>query len=92
MNLKPLLAKGEKLNWRTPKRLFQKLNEEFNFMLDAATSDDNPLNTPYFCTEKDDALTKEWINPTYVNPPYSHNSGPAMKIIPISLSTFGNIL
>ena len=38
--------------------------------MDAATTEDNPLGTPYFLTKKDDALVQAWKNPTYVNPPF----------------------
>jgi phage N-6-adenine-methyltransferase len=65
-----LLSKGKTLNWRTPAKLWKELNKEFNFVLDAATDPDNPLNTPLFYTEEDNGLLLPWYNPTYCNPPY----------------------
>ncbi|CAN5539917.1 hypothetical protein BH18THE2_BH18THE2_28490 [soil metagenome] len=65
-----LLDKGQRLTWQTPRKLFQQLNEEFHFQLDAATSEDNPMQTSNFYTEKDNGLSKPWLNPTWVNPPY----------------------
>jgi site-specific DNA-methyltransferase (adenine-specific) len=71
---KVLLQKGVKLDWTTPYSLWQELNNEFHFELDAAACKHNLLNTPYFYTEEDDGLKKPWKNPTYVNPPYGKNN------------------
>lgn len=68
---KVILAKGQNLNWHTPPDLFNQLNNEFHFALDAATSEDNPLKTPLFYTEADNGLKLPWYNVSYCNPPYS---------------------
>lgn len=70
--------------WRTPPEVFNKLNEEFNFLWDVASSDENHLCENYF-TERDDALSKRWDLDTrdidkhitmqdyiWCNPPYSN--------------------
>lgn len=49
-----------RLNWRTPKHLYDKLNEEFNFDFDPC-----PV-APDF-----DGLKVEWGKCNFVNPPYS---------------------
>lgn len=56
---------------RTPRELFDPLNEEFNFSLDAAASRDNKLCDAYY-----DRRTSGLENPWYAfnvwcNPPYS---------------------
>jgi len=58
-------------SWRTPRWLFDQLNAEFRFALDAAASPDNALCRRYY-TEADDALTQPWAPwSCYVNPPYA---------------------
>ena len=47
------------------------LKEEFEFMLDACSTDDNPTALPNWYTENDDGLKQDWQTWTYCNPPYS---------------------
>ena len=63
-------------SWETPQWLFDELNKEFNFGLDAAASKENSKCTFYW-DESHDALTQDWfwdkdhrLN-VFVNPPYS---------------------
>ena len=64
-------------NWRTPPKLFNVLNQEFGFTLDAAADAENAL-CKTFLTESDDALSLEngaWANlaqfgSIWCNPPY----------------------
>ncbi|WP_434567648.1 phage N-6-adenine-methyltransferase [Vibrio chagasii] len=57
--------------WQTPPAVFEKLNEEFHFTLDATAEPETALCDHYF-TMDDDALTQDWSNQTvYCNPPYS---------------------
>jgi phage N-6-adenine-methyltransferase len=65
-----LLCKGKNVNWRTPVNLWNKLNKEFNFTLDAASDPENPLGTPKFYTKLENGLYQPWYNVTYCNPPY----------------------
>jgi phage N-6-adenine-methyltransferase len=54
----------------TPPRLYQKLNEEFRFTLDPASTDKNHL-APRWFTKLDNGLRQPWNNESvFVNPPY----------------------
>lgn len=66
-----LLSKAQKFDWITPRRLYEQLDKEFHFQLDAATSQANPLGTSNFYSALEDGLKQPWLNPTFVNPPYS---------------------
>lgn len=63
-------------NWGTPQKLFDDLNDEFHFSLDAAANDKNAKCEHYF-TLKQDALLQDWSTPkgnaVFVNPPYGKN-------------------
>jgi len=64
---------GEKQQdkWQTPATVFEQLDEEFNFTLDAAAEPETALCDYYF-TAEDDALYQDWNGETvYCNPPYS---------------------
>lgn len=58
----------------TPKHLYDQLNAEFNFILDPATTADNPLGTKHFYTKENDGLknTNSWNlgGNVFINPPY----------------------
>ena len=69
-------------NWRTPPEVFNRLNDEFEFQADMASSDENKLVNLHF-TEEDDSLSFDWhdmiksmffmkMTKAYVfcNPPY----------------------
>lgn len=60
--------------WYTPQELFDSLNKEFNFDMDAATSDDHHL-CPIYYTKETDGLKQEWGGHcVFCNPPYSNIS------------------
>jgi len=63
------LFSSNKHDWQTPKELFLKLNEEFNFDCDLFASDENALCDLYF-TEKNSAFVQNWYNSNFANPPY----------------------
>lgn len=71
------LDANEKDCWATPQWLFDALDKEFNFGLDAAANKDN-AKLPLFITEQGNSLKQEWIdytmlgrNSVWLNPPYS---------------------
>jgi len=63
----------EKNSWGTDPDVFEALNKEFNFGLDAAASKDN-AKCYLSLTKEDDALSKDWSQLTnrtvWINPPY----------------------
>ena len=60
MTLSKVLFSSDSQEYKTPRDLFDKLNKEFRFELDVATTEDNPLHTKYFYTMADDGLSKPW--------------------------------
>lgn len=73
VNAAPLFSSA-KADWTTPRWLFDRLDAEFNFTLDAAASPENALCPRYF-TESDDALEQQWDGSVWVNPPYGRRVG-----------------
>lgn len=68
------LFSSDKTIWETPRDLFEELDEEFQFDLDAAASDNNKLCMMYY-DEEGDGLVYPWYVPgkietVWVNPPY----------------------
>ena len=66
--------------WRTPPELFNKLNEEFAFNLDAAALSDSNLLPEWFGpdhkdTQRRDALSNSWSGTVWCNPPYGRTVG-----------------
>lgn len=64
MAISKVLYSGKSDEWTTPPELFNKLDAEFNFTLDAAASDNNHLCKKYF-TASDDALSRSWGGRSY---------------------------
>ena len=72
MNTK-LMFSSEKDDWETPQDLFDKLDDEFHFTLDAASSDLNAKCEKHYTVE-DDGLSQSWAgNNVFLNPPYGRN-------------------
>lgn len=63
---------SNKQDWETPQALFDNLNNEFDFELDAFASDKNAKCKNYF-TEEDDAFQQDWTEykSIFINPPYT---------------------
>ena len=66
--------------WRTPSELFNKLNEEFGFTLDAAAQEDSALLPSWFGPDhsdpaRRDALSNRWRGVVWCNPPYGRTVG-----------------
>jgi site-specific DNA-methyltransferase (adenine-specific) len=71
-NKKALLTRGVKVDWETPKDLYDRLDAEFHFNLDPCCTLANRKCSRYF-TEEVDGLDQDWGNSrVFVNPPYSH--------------------
>lgn len=62
-----------KNSWGTDPMIFNAMNKEFNFSLDAAASDSNHLVENYL-TKYDDSLSVDWsacgYKSAWINPPY----------------------
>lgn len=69
-NTQSTMFSSKSMAWETPKYLFDKLNKEFNFTLDAAASKHNAKCEKFFTIE-DNALSQDWSgNVVFCNPPY----------------------
>lgn len=67
---KALLSTG-KDDWGTPQALYEELNNEFGFTLDACADESNYKHENYY-TVADDSLHKDWNGQVvFCNPPYS---------------------
>ena len=72
---------SDKMDWRTPPKVFERFDKLFKFQLDAAASEANALCPKYY-TKEDDALTKDWVKDAtriWVNPPYGRSIGKWIK-------------
>ena len=64
-----------KNEWRTPKELFDLLDNQFHFTLDPASTHDNALCKKHF-TKEEDGLLQDWSNDVvWLNPPYGREIG-----------------
>lgn len=70
--MRPDYTAGTKsTEWGTPQALFDELNEEFHFKLDACANAEN-AKCPVHFTLADNALWQEWASheSVFMNPPY----------------------
>ena len=66
---------SNKDDWETPQALFDQLNEEFHFTLDAASNDQNAKCEHHY-TAENSGLERSWGGePVFCNPPYGRNIG-----------------
>ena len=57
--------------WETPQKVFDELNDEFNFTLDPCATEENHKCKKFY-TKEDDGLSKDWGGQrVFCNPPYS---------------------
>lgn len=65
------LLSSKNMCWCTPQNFFDKLNKEFNFMLDAAATEKSAKCSLYY-TPETDGLTQSWDRggSVFCNPPY----------------------
>jgi len=78
--LSPALFSSEKMDYRTPQWLYDELDQDFHFNLDAAASDKNALALAYY-TREHDALVRDWYvhGSIFCNPPYGRGIGRWVK-------------
>ena len=60
---------SDKNYWETPSDFFERLNREFSFNLDVASSHENTKCERYF-TELENGLEQDWRGNVFCNPPY----------------------
>jgi site-specific DNA-methyltransferase (adenine-specific) len=78
MNVK-LMTSSQRDDWETPQELFEKLEAEFRFTLDAAASAENAKCERYF-TKEDNGLEQSWDGErVWCNPPYGRKVGEWVK-------------
>ena len=66
---------SNKDDWETPQSLFDQLDEEFHFTLDAASNDQNAKCEHHYTVENS-GLEHSWEGETvFCNPPYGRNIG-----------------
>lgn len=74
-----VLFSSNKEDWETPQDLFYKLNKEFNFTVDVASSEENYKCNRHY-TEKENGLIQNWNNEiVWCNPPYGRKIGDWVK-------------
>lgn len=74
------LLSSKKMDWCTPQDFFDRLNEEFGFVLDAAATD-KTAKCPLYYTPETDGLSQSWDRggAVFCNPPYGHEIGKWVK-------------
>lgn len=74
------LLSSKNMCWCTPQDFFDKLNEEFNFVLDAAATDKTAKCSLYY-TPETDGLSQSWDcgGAVFCNPPYGREIGKWVK-------------
>ena len=66
----PLIAAGKnRIEYETPDDVFDHYNQMYHFYMDVCASHQNHKVRRYY-TAATDALTKDWIGPVWMNPPY----------------------
>lgn len=64
--------KSNSVEYSTPQVLFDLLNKQYKYTLDACASVENAKCTSFF-TKEDNSLTKEWIGNVWMNPPFNRD-------------------
>lgn len=70
------LLSSKNMSWCTPQEFFDRLNLEFNFVLDAAATDESAKCQRYY-TPETDGLVQSWQcdGAVFCNPPYGRQLG-----------------
>lgn len=74
------LLSSKNMEWCTPQAFYNKLNDEFNFVLDAAATDKSAKCKSYY-TPETDGLVSSWNfgGAVFCNPPYGREIGKWVK-------------
>ncbi len=65
---------SQKDDWGTPQEFFDKLADEFGFVLDVCATEEN-AKCFQFITPEEDAFETPWLFPAFMNPPYGRKIG-----------------
>lgn len=74
-----VMFSSEREDWTTPQNLFNELNAEFHFTLDAAASPDNAKCERFFTAEQNALCQNWWGETVFCNPPYGRKTGDFVK-------------
>ncbi|GAI17513.1 unnamed protein product [marine sediment metagenome] len=66
------IFKSESTEYETPKEIFEPLQKEFDLRLDVCATKEN-AKCELFFTKEEDALSKDWNENFWMNPPFSRN-------------------
>lgn len=80
-----VLFSSKTMDWGTPQWLYDQLNEEFKFTLDACATENNKKH-PNYISPQQDSLKTVWSGSVWVNPPYSRKVGVWVKHAQESIS------
>jgi hypothetical protein len=72
------LMSSDSMEWATPQDLFDELDAEFHFTLDACANELNHKVANYYTVEQD-GLAQEWTGTVWMNPPYGRVIGAWMR-------------
>lgn len=73
------LTSSVRMDWATPRALFEMLDREFHFRLDVCATS-KTATAPRYIDKAEDALAQDWGNlvanePCWMNPPYGRKLG-----------------
>lgn len=73
------LFMSQRLDWRTPQEVFDKLDQEFDFKLDPCADLKHSLKPTIANMSGNAGLTLSWHGPAFMNPPYGREIGKWLK-------------
>ena len=68
------LFSSDKMDWETPQWLFDLLDDQYHFTLDACATKANAKCWHYY-TPEDNGLKRKWEGNVWINPPYGREIG-----------------
>lgn len=75
MTTKNVHFSSDRHDWRTPKAIYEPLNQIFKFTLDPCATPENALCKSFF-TQKENGLIQSWDSQrVFMNPPYGREIG-----------------
>ena len=78
MALQKAMVSSKSNEWATPQEFYDKLDAEFHFELDVASTKENSKCAKFY-TIADDGLKCDWFAVNWMNPPYGGHTGDWIK-------------